>query len=863
MRHIIYSTCTTRFGAFLAAAAAVFAIGASSATSASAAEGCPNEAARVQQGVTALLPECRGWELVTPVDKNDEEATVPDDTTALEVPYQAADQGPATTFAMTGAIPGSQSAGQFIDGISTGTPEPQSLWTDLSLAPETRFEPIGEPGPRPAGQWEYYSPNLTCGIEKTALPLASHAGEEKPDIAPGETASEEIERLYMWTPQAGAAPSESARGTYTLVTNEKPREDVSPYSGGGYIVDGASRNCEHIAFDAEDEGSELPVAPGSPDFAPRGAIYEWTAADGVHIASVLPDGKPATEVVASKGGNQNSNIGAMSEDGSRLFFTALSDEQEKPIPLNLPRSPLQIFMRVQGTKTVEISKTDTAVVDDGARFQAASSDGSRVFFTANYGLAASTSKGPATWCQFTPGSSESAGQGCDLYEYNGASAKLTDLSADTVDATGANVRGVLGISRDGTYVYFSATGQLVAGVGNTGAVNEANHEANVYAYHEGHLSYVATINETEAGGGTTANDNKEETIDAVEPGNDSGLSFLVARVTPNGKTLLLGTKDSNINKSFNNVDQVTGKTDPELYEYQYTESPGAPTLPCVSCSPVGHQPISSTRAYLQPFSPLGPFVQVRSGSIPRNVLEDGRVFFDSYSPLVPQEEGKTGRAITIHAYEWRPDTVGGCTLAAGCITLLDNGTGEFPSYFEGASEDGENVYFTTPQSLAPQDEDGGLRDVYDVRVDGGIYKAPEAERCSSEKDTCQGPGETFNESPIGSTGAGNQPPLTLVNPAPAPKTPTPVKITGHSSAKTTLTLVLSLPSAGSISVSGSGVVGAHHSEARPGVYKLTLSLTAKTKAALKAHRRVKVSVRVSFMSSSGVGSSTALTATLK
>ncbi len=234
-------------------------------------------------------------------------------------------------------------------------------------------------------------------------------------------------------------------------------------------------------------------------------------------------------------------------------------------------------------------------------------DGSRVFFTANYGLTQQTSSGPAapTSClQSTP-----AGQGCDLYEYEVASGKLTDLSVDTGasgDTSGADVRGVVGISRDGSYVYFSTGGQLIAGEGNTGAVNEAQHDANVYAYHAGHLSYVATITEAEAGGQSNL---PEKSMDALSPAIGSGLSNLVARVSPNGRYLLLGSK--NQLTSYNNLDANAGEPDPEIYEYSYTEGP--PSLSCASCDPSGKRPSATPRSRSARSAPIEP---VRDGSIP-------------------------------------------------------------------------------------------------------------------------------------------------------------------------------------------------------------------------------------------------------
>jgi hypothetical protein len=810
----------------------------------SLAAGCPNEAVREQQGATGLLPDCRGYEMVSPVNKNDQEVTVPFYTTADELPYQASARGPGSTFTMTGGFPGSESIAEFTVGLGTGGAE-GTPWADLALAPESRFGRIGTEGTRHGGAFLHYSPTLSCGVETTALPQAKNHGEEAPEIAPGELPSDEVQRLYMWRAPTGVPPSESARGTYTLVTSVKPREPTGPYAAGGWQVDGASEDCNHVAFETGEQGYELPLTPTSKTYAPSGALYEWSPSNGPRVASLLPDGTP-TPVTPLDSGQKGSDLNLMAADGSRLLFTALSDESAAAGE----RGVSQIFMRVAGETTVQISASDTATPDSGARLEGASRDGQRVFFVANYGLTEQTSSGSAapTTCL----TSSTPGQGCDLYEYNVTSGKLKDLSVDTGaagDTTGADVRGVVGISRDGSYVYFSAAGQLIAGEGNSGAANEAGHDANVYAYHAGHISYVATITEAEAGGLSSA---PELSMDALSPSVGSGLSNLVARVSPNGGFLLLGSK--NQLTAYNNLDANAGTPDPEIYEYAYTE--GAPSLSCASCDPSGKRPITYSA---QPFSPLGPFVPVRDGSIPENLLNDGRVFFDSYTPLVSQKPATTA---TVHVYEWRPDAVAGCAIEAGCVNLLDSGASPFASYFEGASEDGENVYLATSASLATQDVDHGLRDLYDVRTGGGILATPPPPRCSLAEDTCQRVGQQFPRSPIApSAASSNEPPLTLISPQPA--TPRPVRVTGHSLRSGSLSILISLPGSGTLAVSGHGVVGSRRSEARAGTYKLTVALNARIRAALRRHRRVSVSVRVSFTPSSGPGSSVALTMSLR
>ena len=856
MRRSILSRITNRLGILSVSAGIMVAAAAAPGT---AAAECPNEAVRVQQGVTARLPECRGYELATPTSKNGQEALVPKDTTGLEIQDQAAATGPGTTWAMTGGPPGSESAGEFVDGISTGTTA-GSLWSDLSLAPETRFHPIGTPGPRNGGRFEYYSPNLTCGIEDTPLPQAKNPGEATPELAPGESASEEIDQLYMWTAPAGT-PTESNRGSKTLVTSTRPHEPLAsgPYGGGGYRVAGASEDCGHVSFDTGSAGYELETEKGSGIFAPKESLYEWSAATGPKVASILPDGKPAESVVPFSAGEKSSDLNSVSADGSKVFFTATVDKAEGAEAAGTQ----QVYARVNSSTTVHVSATDTATADNGSRFQAASVDGNRVYFLANYGLTSTTSKGTeaASTCELAPAVTTSAGQGCDLYQYEFSTGKLTDLTADeesaTGDKAGANARGLVGVSKDGSYVYFSTAGRLVAGEGNSAATNEANKEANVYAYHAGHVSYVTTILENEAGGGK-AGVQSEEQLDAVAaPGH--GLTFLVARVSPNGQHALIASYAKLT--TYNNIDKNTGKPDPELYEYTFAE--GKPSLICVSCNPTGEQPVTNVAEAHKPFSPLGPYIEVRGGSnLHRSLLNDGRVFFDSYTPLVTQEPAVTEM---VHPYEWRPNGVNGCATAAGCVTLLDSGKELFPSYFVGASEDGENVYISTPQPLALQDEDGGLRDIYDVREGGGIFKPEASKGCSPTEDTCQEKGETFNQQPIGSgSTTSNQPGLTLVTPQ-TKGTPavSPVKITGHSASKKTVTIVIYVPAAGTVTVSGAGIVGTRTSETRPGTYRLTVALTAKSKAALRNHRKVKISVHVTFTPTSGSSSSAALTSSLR
>ncbi len=88
---------------------------------------------------------------------------------------------------------------------------------------------------------------------------------------------------------------------------------------------------------------------------------------------------------------------------------------------------------------------------------------------------------------------------------------------------------------------------------------------------------------------------------------------------------------------------------------------------------------------------------------PRDLLDDGRLFFNSPDDLVPAAENHTQ-----DVYEYEPQDVGSCTSSAGCIGLISSGTASQESAFLDASESGEDVFFLTAAQLVPADTDHGV-----------------------------------------------------------------------------------------------------------------------------------------------------------
>ena len=209
-------------------------------------------------------------------------------------------------------------------------------------------------------------------MQATRLPLAKNPGSaEAPELGEGEVPSEQVTNLYLWN---GSGPA----NTFTLITKPKPENlaEVPVGEEGVYKVDGASTDCTQGIFES----------PYVFHGAPAGSLYKWSG-QTIETASVLPDGKAAEGVTPVNSGETGSTVNLISSNGETVFFMAHADA-------GADIGKQAVFART-GTTTVEVSapRGGTATLDTGARFQAASPNGKRVFFTANYGLAPTKSSG--------------------------------------------------------------------------------------------------------------------------------------------------------------------------------------------------------------------------------------------------------------------------------------------------------------------------------------------------------------------------------------------------------------------------------------------------------------------------------------
>jgi hypothetical protein len=621
---------------------------------------CPNETLRETQLAGVNLPDCRAYEQVTPLSKN---GTNP--TGALNE-VQASPDGEQIIYLVPANMPGSQGSSNFPSFVSTRA---DGAWSSRGVLP---------PSP-PGGSIDLilgWSEDLSRIVLKAVLPGASGAG------------------VYVY---------ETADESYQPLAGPLPETFFFRVTLAGVNTSDQS----HIVFETRKQ--LLPEAVSGSN-----NIYEWH--DGqLALVDVLPSAEGGaipeegafTGPYAWENGNPESGganaeyytQSAISSDGNRVFFTASVSGQ--------------LYLREDGTTTVRVSKSQRAVPDPNgprpAAFMSATPDGSEAFFTSCEQLtedstAVSTSE---------PSCTETT-EGQDLYAFNVASEKLTDLTVDREagDTLGAAVQGVVGtgLGSDGApVVYFVANGVLAPGAqpGNCHGTNfneETPLHCNLYVLHDGAIKFVAPM-----ASGTNA-------LQPADADNWYGRPELEAapgrektsRVSISGETLL-----------FTSIEKLTSYENAgiaELYRY----SLGSERIICVSCNPSGASPV---------VAPTLESIGTTSSPLPaasilrRNLSSDGgRVFFETTESLIPAD----GNGVQ-DVYEWEASEEGGCTSAAaafsaqadGCIYLISSGSSPQPSFFADASSDGSDVFFFGSQSLVRQDEDA-LVDVYDAREGGGI-----------------------------------------------------------------------------------------------------------------------------------------------
>jgi hypothetical protein len=601
------------------------------------AEGCPNEALRT--GYSAYLPDCRAYELVSPPEKGGGEVLEQRGTTGyIQRGSQASSNGNAVAYQSLSAFFGSQG----------------NVIISQYLARRT------------AGGWS--TEDLNTANEASGLNL-DWKGEP-----PYEAFSEDLSTAFIRTfdPPLGGAPAgylntylrDNEDGSYVALTDTAPtnfsptEENPRPLS----FFETATPDWSHVVFSSE--GAYFPgIPPGERN------LYEWSGG-ALHLVNVLPDGEVAGDIYAGAGSSGYSDGDgifnhAISNNGSRIFWTAEGGGKTLPY---LDGAERGLFLREDGTRTIEVDASQRTPEEDSGEgvFWGASADGSRVFFTDTLRLTDDSNAGIGK-------PHEEGDEASDLYEYDVESKKLTDLTAGPGPA---KVGAVVGISEDGSYVYFTAHADLAPGA--TGA------SSHLYLWHNGETILIPKV---ELGYNISEASSEPFSVAA----SNNGLYFAL-------------TSDASLT-GYDNEQAPSGSCGGACSEV-YLYSAASHELTCASCRPNGSRPTGPS------------WIPADGDHVYRErfLNEDGRLFFDSDDAILPRD---TNGVEDVYEYE------------GGEPSLISNGSGAYSSSFADASADGDDVFFVTRDRLVAGEIDESA-DLYDARIDGGFEEPAASVPCSGE-----------------------------------------------------------------------------------------------------------------------------------
>jgi hypothetical protein len=719
-----------------------------------AAETCPNAQARTEQPYGQTLPDCRAYELVSPLDKDDNGVEAANSRASVS-DEPSGSEASALAYTSKGSFSepqGSKKTSRYIsrraaDGWSTQNVTPPAVAYESGRVPFSTL---------------LFTPGLSTGLlESEDVPLV-HDGE-----LPG------YDNLYV-------ADLATTQASYQTVTNVNP-PGAPPYTQAeqGPKPVGVSTDLSRVVFE---QGANLTAnAEGNGEH-----VYDWTNGK-LSLVDVPPPGtKFEHEDQAGAPGNTNlpedgDTWHAVSANGLRVFFTAGKGNDESEGQLYVRENPER--PPVDGSEcavpgdacTVEVSASQRTIIPDPngpqpAYYRDASAEGTRVFFTSR--------------AELTNEANTDEDKVANLYEYNVETKELTDLTAENPE--GAAVLGLVtaseNVGEENSYVYFVANGVLASNENANKETAQPGHcrkeggeqligepTCNLYVDHyEGgkwETKFIAML--TSGHGGPLGNRIVGDEYDwlGYEGGtltNDQGPGSHTARVTPDGTTLAFESERSLTGYDNNPVEPGAGvpghkcteqggvlqESDPavpcrEVYVYDaVTEK-----LVCASCDPSGARPVGPAELGGQEIEGfLAPSVYY----LPRNLSEDGgRLFFQSPDALMSHDSDNQ-----LDVYEWErlaspAEAAKGensCTSSSptfsasdgGCVFPISDVAGDFESKFMDATPSGNNVFIATKDQLVPEADADSRANVYDVRVGGGFPVSVSPPACNNG-DACKPP----------------------------------------------------------------------------------------------------------------------------
>jgi hypothetical protein len=712
------------------------------------------------------LPEGRHYELVSP-------------------PYKA---GYGVAEALEAAASDGESVAFLSQGVFAGAPTDQvgnayvarrgaSEWQTTSLEPPATMAPSGIPVD--------FTPTLDSILWRGTL---------APNGGTAEYESPETVFLRHLTGTADVQENWQVAGRVVETLDKKHFKPAyigaSPdfchilfiEEGGGQLVS-AAVGTEAEVYDLSTGCGDEPVSLGVVGLNNQGKVLDSYCKErigGFHILE--PEGA---------GQNEVHPFNAIADGGREVFFSDFVEPSERGAgctagtTVAAPGNPAQVFVRLDGSRTVEVSRPLEAGAFGGcekggvpgevpckgaskrapALFWGASEDGSKVFFTTPAPL---TGEGDETNNLYmaTIGCPGGMAEGCEVTQRQVTS--LTRVSQASLVGGGAGVQGVVKIAPDGSHVYFVARGVLSEERGVEGAVAVKGAD-NMYVYDStsGRVAFIADLCSGSGLSGGVADGRCPSSLESKGPGgrvggearNDVGLwKGEEGNGQPEAKVNVCGmpstgecggVRETGRFLVFSTYAQLIGHglqadTDNAKDVYRYDAQAGA--LDRVSLGEEGHVANGNCNdaaagaggvevsCDAEVVSPIGSrstvdTVHAQLEMDNRAISEDGsRIVFRSTAPL--SVDATNG---LVNVYEWHQEPGWG----EGRVSLVSSGTSQTADSGAVITPSGGDIFFVTSQGLVPRDTDGQA-DVYDARLGAGFPPVPEEPQpCSG--DACQGP----------------------------------------------------------------------------------------------------------------------------
>jgi hypothetical protein len=629
------------------------------------------------------LPNGRVYEQVSPANTDGNEAgfgTSPYDVGVLEHYGVAAPDGAAVLFEGTGGM------GESPWGASQWfvASKESSGWSTRAIAPRAQ-QTLGEVGGLLGAKFDGVDPSEDLShtlIEpgrETLAPLVS-------DYCPEEPAAQ----LYL----AGSDPLIAATWLeHPLIQSpESPIINCNYYRGG--VAAGGNSDFSVVYFTypgalLRQDASRASHA-GSGEEVEAWGFYEYREGK-LRAAGVLPDNElDSFGAVPAASGHGRSRVGnEVSENGERAFFVSPDPAscEEAGGQNDCAVDPPELYVREGGEKTVLVSEdvlsgggpapTGVVQMPNPTVQVGARPDGSYVFASADGSHAFFQSVDCLTEAALNGGA---CGGGLKTYDFDLETSVLSYLP------------GVVG-----EIVATNRTGSVLAFVRPEGGGKPAE----LSLWSAGSVTPVTQL--------------------------PAPSSVPEARVANDGGVLVFSTA-SQLSSSFN-----SGGFE-EIYRYDVASN----ALGCVSCAPAGVKPRGNawfSDLYAgETFEYNEPIVGMRDD---RGVSAEGsEIFFDSPDPLVAGDTNTDSPELPLEEEARAPQGRDVYEWDDGVVSLISSGKSARSSFLLDSSENGDDVFFTTDESLAAGDDQDGGYVVYDARVPEPGEKLAASGECGGSG--CQG-----------------------------------------------------------------------------------------------------------------------------